>query len=80
MKNYNKMVSNAESRVYNAISKLMEIGYELLNLTEYADDYIPTYTTDGLTFVSKYNESEELPFSIVLEDAKKNKKKARKQK
>ena len=77
MKNYDKIVSNAESRVYEAISKLMEIGYELLNLTEYANNYMPTYTTDGLTFVSKSNESEELPYCIVLEEAKKKIKRKR---
>jgi hypothetical protein len=73
MKNYEKLISDAEGNAENAISKVLKIGQELLDLAEYSKDYEPTYTTDGLTFVSKHSSDEfalsELSTYIVLEDA-----------
>ena len=75
MKNYRKLISEAENKADNSISEVLKLGQELIDLTKYSEDFEPSFTDDGLTYVAKDNILEGIPLYIVLEDAKNQNKK-----
>lgn len=72
MKNYRKLISEAENKADNSISEVLKLGQELIDLTKYSEDFEPSFTDDGLTYVAKDNILEGIPLDTVLEDAKRN--------
>jgi hypothetical protein len=69
MKNYKELISRAEGEAENAISNVMKLGQEMLDLTKYAEKYEPSYTTDGLIFVNKDDCLDEIQIYDVLKEA-----------